>query len=415
MSPSKLFPLLAVPGTDDPLFLKTTEIGEEGEPYSGWLEDSSGCVWARLDGFKFNFLRFAPVTPAEIAKATRGASLARVPISIPCFLGDGLFKFSGSWFRLNEFLVGCDAATPATFFEFDTDAPAVDLKLHAHEWSGIACVFINGVLSQEVDLYNESVSVVRRLRLQNLGGKRATIRLAPSGRANEKARGRQMIIEGVEFVDLGTTVVPRYKVPGAVNKGGAFNRRLSEIITTASAELGRPPLILDVGGGKRHMGIDNYINLEYSAYEEPSLYGDALCLPFKSNSIDCIYSAAVMEHVKDPLKMGEEVYRVLRKGGRALLNSAFMQPVHSEGQHFFNLTPYGIDLVTQRFTERSISWDGSLLDMFSWILDVAGVSSLADRTDRELFSEIVQRFDRCVSYDRLMYVASGVWAEVRKG
>lgn len=415
MLPSKLFPLLAVPGTDEPLFLKTTEIGDGDEPYAGWLEGSNGIVWARLNGFKFNFLRFSPVTNDERMKAALGASLASVPVSVPCNLEDSSFRFSGSWFRLNEFLVGCDAVSIDAFLEFETDVPAVDLKFHAHEWSGVACVFVNGVLFREIDLFHESVSVVQTVRVHNDEGCRIRIRLAPSGRANTKARGRQMILEGVSFVDLKSRVVPRFTVPHRVNKGGEFNQRLFEMMEILGEELGCQPVIVDVGGGKRHLGVENYINLEYSAYEEPSVFGDALHLPFRSNSIDCIYSAAVFEHVRDPLKMGEEIYRVLKKGGRALLNSAFMQPVHSEGQHFFNLTPYGIELVVQKFSERKISWDGSLSDMFSWILDVSGVSSSVDPNDRNLFSEVVSRFDRFVTYDRLMYIASGVWAEVRKG
>lgn len=44
---------------------------------------------------------------------------------------------------------------------------------------------------------------------------------------------------------------------------------------------------------------------------------DALEMPFRSGTFDVVYCRYVMEHVADPLRLAQEMRRVLRPGGRA--------------------------------------------------------------------------------------------------
>jgi SAM-dependent methyltransferase len=415
MRPSQLASILSVPGTDEPVFLRVLEIDSGGEPYSGWVEDSGGRVWGRLSRFKYNFNDFAPVQIEERHSASTGPTLALVPESWDCDLSDSRFVFRGDWFKLSDFLLGCDSSSNDSYLEFEADCPRVDLKFHSHPWSGIVEIFRDGKSIGDVDLYNESVAITRGISVENVSGGKMLVTVKPSGRKSPTSLGKQMIIEGIKFVFPQTRRAPTYSGTQAVNRGGRFNPRFLELMAVCAAELNRDPVILDVGGGKRHLGFENYINLEYSAYDEPDIYGDALELPFRSNSIDLVYSAAVLEHVRNPAKVGCEVYRVVKRGGRGLLNSAFMQPVHSEGQHFFNLTPYAIDMVAGQFSDRKVSWEGSLSDTLIWMLKVSGVEARASSSEYEAFIRMARNLDGLVTYDKLMYIASGVWVEVRKG
>jgi predicted SAM-dependent methyltransferase len=44
---------------------------------------------------------------------------------------------------------------------------------------------------------------------------------------------------------------------------------------------------------------------------------DVYPYPFKSNSVDYINCSNVLEHLKEPMDFFKEVYRILKKGGRA--------------------------------------------------------------------------------------------------
>jgi SAM-dependent methyltransferase len=405
MKPSKLLPLLAVPGTDDEVILITTEFGIDNEPYSGWLEDCNGNIVGRLDKFKFSFVNFNSVTNVEKDSLKKfGAMVASEPLMVALDLDDSVVRYAGVWFDIDGYLRGCNGDDLRCSVSLKTKAVRVVIKFHSHGWSGKAKIQVNGADFAIIDLFNESVAIPLNVIVENISGDEIEVSIHPTGDSALGALGRQVILEGI-FLCMGNSfIVPAYSKPPVRNRGGDFKPRFFELLKVVESEIGHAPIILDVGGGKRQLGLDTYLNLEYASYEEPNLFGDGQSLPFKSDSIDLVYSAAVLEHVPDPTKMGREIYRVLKNGGRGLVNSAFMQPVHSEGQHFFNLTPYGIGLVLSKFMDIDISW----------MLRVAGIPGKVPAEELANFRMLVSSFDKHLTYDRLMYVASGVWGEVRK-
>ena len=69
--------------------------------------------------------------------------------------------------------------------------------------------------------------------------------------------------------------------------------------------------------------------------------GDGFFLFFKSGSFDIIYSIAVLEHVKKPWVVADEIHRILRPGGHLVLELPFLNIIHNEEDYF-------------RFTDRGI-------------------------------------------------------------
>ena len=49
------------------------------------------------------------------------------------------------------------------------------------------------------------------------------------------------------------------------------------------------------------------------------------------------------------------------------------------------------------------------------MLKVSGVEARASSSEYEAFIRMARNLDGLVTYDKLMYIASGVWVEVRKG
>ncbi|HEX3099544.1 MAG TPA: class I SAM-dependent methyltransferase [Patescibacteria group bacterium] len=99
-------------------------------------------------------------------------------------------------------------------------------------------------------------------------------------------------------------------------------------------------LLLSIGGGPTrdhqfmtNVNISNYPNVEVVA--------DAHQLPYADNSVDAIFISAVIEHLYNPLKAIEEMYRVLKPGGIVFSITPFMQAYHGYPHHYQNLTLTG--------------------------------------------------------------------------
>lgn len=85
--------------------------------------------------------------------------------------------------------------------------------------------------------------------------------------------------------------------------------------------------VLDAGCGSRPYeslfdGVaGRYVGLDVSPGEGVDVVGTAEELPFPDASFDCVLSSQVLEHVVDPRIVLQEMHRVLRPGGLALLST----------------------------------------------------------------------------------------------
>lgn len=107
-------------------------------------------------------------------------------------------------------------------------------------------------------------------------------------------------------------------------------------------------LFLDLGAGLRRVYRPNVVFAEIASL--PST--DVLCfgdrLPFDAETFDGVICLSVLEHVPDPFAVAAEIMRVLRPGGRAVVDWPFLQPVHGYPHHYLNATSEGAREVFQR-------------------------------------------------------------------
>lgn len=105
--------------------------------------------------------------------------------------------------------------------------------------------------------------------------------------------------------------------------------------------------VLDVGS-KRSAGKglfrmqegpgDRWFSLDINPAGAPDVLAFAEHLPFPAECFDAIVCSEVLEHVAGPQAMLRELYRALKPGGRLLLSTPFMYPVHGDPYDYQRLT-----------------------------------------------------------------------------
>lgn len=116
-------------------------------------------------------------------------------------------------------------------------------------------------------------------------------------------------------------------------------------------------LYLDLGCGLRNRVHKNCLYLEVY----PSLSADVIvepdCLyPLKSDSLDGVGCFAVLEHTRQPWLVVQEIYRMVKPGGKVWIDWPFLQPVHGYPSHYFNATRQGLESI---FVDAGFKVDAS--------------------------------------------------------
>jgi SAM-dependent methyltransferase len=104
--------------------------------------------------------------------------------------------------------------------------------------------------------------------------------------------------------------------------------------------LGPNAVCLSVGGGPMRADT-RLLNLNIGPFPNVDIVGDAHNLPYADNSVDAIYCEAVFEHLHTPVLAANEIFRVLKKGGKAFICTPFLQAYHGFPHHYQNFTLTG--------------------------------------------------------------------------
>ena len=148
---------------------------------------------------------------------------------------------------------------------------------------------------------------------------------------------------------------------------------------------------LNLGAGNSIKPRPNIINVDYLLYKNGDLAVDAHNLPFSDGVFDVVASFNVFEHLSDPQRASQELFRVLKPGGKLIIHTAFLQPLHMEPHHFFNATEHGVRHWFRQFdVERvEVSPNFSPLLNLAWIASIlqAGAKNL-DSADRDKIGQL---------------------------
>ena len=101
-------------------------------------------------------------------------------------------------------------------------------------------------------------------------------------------------------------------------------------------------LTLHLGAGGSARRYRNCIEFEHKIFRHTDVIGDAHALPFRDEVFDRVFAFNVFEHLRNPALAAAEIRRVLKPGGRLVVHTAFLQPLHEAPHHYFNATEAGV-------------------------------------------------------------------------
>ncbi len=144
---------------------------------------------------------------------------------------------------------------------------------------------------------------------------------------------------------------------GGNNLGKKNFRFLSKLISS-TYEVAKPKVLI-IGGSIVGDGMSEFIKsnaldlieADVSFGPQTKIIFDAHSVPYKNETFHCVIVQAVLEHVIDPGKCVEEIYRVLKPDGIVYAETPFMQQVHGGPYDFTRYSRSGHRRIFRNFKE----------------------------------------------------------------
>jgi SAM-dependent methyltransferase len=411
--------LLCCPGTGADVVFKATTVDVDGCVKEGWiLSEQTSAVVGLIKNYKWDFVNFDP--EPENLRAQRTRTFRRLDSALTEFTitpFDSDVEKSGVWqsvvpaFEKSSGEVVFSNGNKDDTLEFSGEFTDISVRLYYCAWGGIADIFVDGDHVTTIDTYiprwgrTKYVEIARNLPL---GRHKVTLRA--TGQRSPDARGAQVFVrELIVTAPLGAFAGRERPIPLELCRTNRHDHRLTAVRLAAPAT----GYVLEVGGGDRFIDAENYLNTEYADQELPGVFCDTLALPFKTDSFDAVVSQAVLEHVRDPRRMADEIERVTKPGGTIWVGAAFMQPVHLEPYHFFNATPHGMTELFGGLENFEMEYNGNLAATVDWMIDCLPEPERFS-SHREKVEAILKDIEKLVPQQEMSKIASGVLVKGRK-
>jgi SAM-dependent methyltransferase len=99
-----------------------------------------------------------------------------------------------------------------------------------------------------------------------------------------------------------------------------------------------------------------------------AIVGDAHWLPFADECLDMILSTEVLEHTLEPQRIVDEIRRVLRPGGRVLLTTRFIFPLHDVPGDYYRFTNYALSHLFRGWSSVQVDAEATTLETVGILL-----------------------------------------------
>jgi SAM-dependent methyltransferase len=100
--------------------------------------------------------------------------------------------------------------------------------------------------------------------------------------------------------------------------------------------------------------VDSYIGCDIQSGAGVDRIEDIHALTFEDDSIGTVLCFETLEHVADPIRAVQEMYRVLKPGGLLAISSVMFFPIHEHPWDFWRFTPEGFERLLEPFATKLV-------------------------------------------------------------
>lgn len=136
--------------------------------------------------------------------------------------------------------------------------------------------------------------------------------------------------------------------------------------------------VLDVGAGVSppyKKLFPNRLRIDIDKAQQPDIVADVTNLPFDDESYGTVLCIEVFEHLKEPQKAADELYRILRKGGTLLLTTRFLYPLHNVPGDFLRYTPYMLREIFKKWNIEKLEFEAEAFTAIGILLQRVGLQT----------------------------------------
>jgi len=136
---------------------------------------------------------------------------------------------------------------------------------------------------------------------------------------------------------------------------------------------GKKTLDIGSGGSSYQRFFPNRLTVDIDPARKPEIVADAAHMPFKDEEFEVVLCTEMLEHVKNPFLVEQEIRRVTKKGGMLILSTRFVFPLHDTPHDYWRYSKYGLrelfkewEIVELKAETRNFSAIGALLQRVSF-------------------------------------------------
>lgn len=143
--------------------------------------------------------------------------------------------------------------------------------------------------------------------------------------------------------------------------------------------------LLDVGCGvmpyrkfiNSNAEISEYIGMDLQnsavyGHAQPDIFWDGFNIPLDANTVDSVLLTEVLEHCPEPLKVLNDINRVLKVDGTVVFSVPFLWYLHESPWDFYRYTPFAIKKMFQEtgfdFEKLEIYGSNDLAFLHSYLI-----------------------------------------------
>ena len=134
---------------------------------------------------------------------------------------------------------------------------------------------------------------------------------------------------------------------------------------------------LDIGAqnGPYAKWFPNRVSVDIRRGTGVHLLSDAHALALADATFEVVVCTEVLEHLREPQRALDEMYRVLKPGGTLLLTTRFLFPIHDAPHDYYRFTKYGLQYLLRRFEMLDLNEETTTVGTLAVLVQRVGMQT----------------------------------------